>query len=93
MSASVGVAISWNAGNPVPNPDPVVVKLSDGQKNVQWTSNQKFAITVLDQTIDATLKGGVWIADSRDFDAPRKIPYVITTGDGHMHDPTIDIQS
>jgi hypothetical protein len=94
MPTRVGVAITWNpSGQPTPTPDPVVVKLSDGQKSVQWTSNQKFAITVQDQTIDAALQGNVWIADSRDFDAPNKIPYNITTGDGQVHDPTIDIQT
>ena len=92
--SSVPVSITWSGSTPTAIPDKAVVKLSDGQKSVQWTSGEAFSISVKSENIDAEFKGGQWVANSADFDAPQNVPYLISKpGQGGGHDPEIDVQT
>ena len=91
--SSVHVDITWSGGKPSASPDPVKVKLSNGEDKVKWESGQTFVINIQGSQIPATQHGSKYVADSHQFTSAQTIHYTIAaSASGHGEDPQIDVE-
>jgi hypothetical protein len=90
----VPVNITWNGPNATAHPDKAIVKLSQGQNQVKWTSPEDFVIHIQSTQINATLTGSQYVANSPAYSTPQKIQYAIArAAGGPAEDPEIEIQT
>lgn len=91
--SQVPVSITFSGTLGSAHPNTVIVKLSQGQNQVKWTSSDDFVIHIQSTAINASQQGNQYVATSQTFTAPGNIQYSISrAAGGPPSDPEIQVE-